>query len=123
LKAPMDGIVTIIFHRSGEAVTAGQPILAIATLNPVRIVGYLRPPITTEPTAGMKVEVRTRGLKREVGQAKVVEVGTQLEAVPGSLLGPVKLASVELGLPVDISLPPNLKIRPGEVVDLTLVVD
>jgi multidrug resistance efflux pump len=123
LKAPMDGIVTTLHHRSGEAVTAGQPIVEIATLNAVRIVGYVRAPDLDAPKVGMKVEVRPRGPRREVGAAHIVEIGTQLEAVPVALLGPTRLASVELGLPVDISLPPNLKIRPGEVVDITLVSD
>jgi hypothetical protein len=30
----------------------------------------------------------------------------------------VRLASADLGLPVDISIPSNLRIRPGELVDL-----
>jgi multidrug resistance efflux pump len=121
LKAPIDGIVSMIYHRSGEAVTAGQPILAIATLSPVRIVGYLRPPIMAEPQVGERVEVRTRGLHREVGWAQIVEVGAQLESLPATLLSPLKMASVEVGLPIDISLPANLKIRPGELVDITLL--
>jgi len=120
LKAPMDGIVSAIFCRSGEAVTAGQPIASIATLNPVRIVGYLRAPILDEPKVGMRVEVRTRGWKREVGLAKIIEIGTQLEALPATLLGPARLAGAELGLPIDISLPLDLRIRPGELVDIRL---
>ena len=36
LKAPLDGIVTMVYIRVGEAVTPGQPIVAVATLNPVR---------------------------------------------------------------------------------------
>jgi multidrug resistance efflux pump len=121
LRAPMDGIVTTIHHRAGETVTAGQSILSIATLHPVRIVGYLRPPIMDEPKVGMSVRVRTRGPRREAGSARIVEVGSQLESVPATLMGAAKLASVELGLPIDISLPPNLKIRPGELVDITLI--
>jgi multidrug resistance efflux pump len=120
IKAPIDGIVTTIFHRAGEAITAGQPIVAIATLNPVRIVGYLRIPLATQPTVGMAVQVRTRGLRPEQGQATVTEVGTQLESVPPTLLGPVNFANLVQGLPVDISLPANLKILPGELVDITL---
>jgi len=121
LKAPIDGIISMIYHRSGEAVTAGQPIVTIATLNPVRIVGYLRPPFCDEPQIGWRVEVRTRGLHREVGSAQIIEVGAQLESLPPSFLGPVKLASVEMGLPIDISLPSNLRIRPGELVDITIL--
>jgi multidrug resistance efflux pump len=120
LRAPMDGIVSMIYCRAGEAVTAGQSIASIATLNPVRIVGYLRTPILTEPQVGMAVQVRTRGPRREVGAATVVEVGGQLEPVPTLLLGSAGLVRTELGLPVDISLPSNLKIRPGELVDITL---
>jgi multidrug resistance efflux pump len=123
LRAPIDGIVTLIYHRAGEAVAAGEPILAISTLEPVRIVGYLRPPLLREPKAGMKVEVRTRGLRRGVGQAKVLDVGSQYEAIPGILLGPIKFSNLELGLPVNVSLPPNLRLRAGELVELTLLSD
>jgi HlyD family secretion protein len=119
--APIDGIVSTVFHRAGESVTAGQPIVAVATLTPVRIVGYLRPPISDEPQVGMQVEVRTHGLPRAVGSAHVLEVGTQLETVPPTLVGTVKLANVELGLPVEISLPEHLKIRAGELVDIVLL--
>ncbi len=121
LKAPADGVVTSIFVRSGEAVTAGHPIIAIASETPVRIVGYLRAPIFNEPKTGMRVEVRTRGAHRVIGHAKVVEVGAQMEAIPQAMLGGAKLSGAELGLPVDISLPTNLKIRPGELVDITFL--
>jgi HlyD family secretion protein len=121
ISAPIDGIISTIFHRAGESVTAGQPIVAVATLNPVRIVGYLRPPIADDPKPGMMVEIRTRGVPRTVGSARVLEVGTQLEAVPAILTGPMKLATAELGLPVEISLPERMKIRAGELVDIVLM--
>jgi multidrug resistance efflux pump len=121
LRAPIDGVVAAVFHQSGEAVIAGQPIVAIATLNSVRIVGYLRPPIVDDLKPGMRVEVRTRGLRREAGPAQIVEVGSQLESVPPALMGAARLAGVDLALPVDISLPLNLHIRPGELVDITIV--
>jgi multidrug resistance efflux pump len=120
LRAPMDGLVSMVYCRAGEAVTAGQPIASIATVNPVRIVGYLRAPILSEPKVGMPVQIRTRGMRREIGSATVLEVGAQLESVPAAVLGPAGLARTELGLPVDISIPANLRIRPGELVDITL---
>jgi multidrug resistance efflux pump len=118
LRAPIDGIVTAIYNHPGEAVIAGKPIVALATLTPVRIVGYLRTPLFDEPKPGTRVEVRTRGRHREVGSAQVVAVGTQMEPIPPVMSGPIKLASLDLGLPLDISLPVNLRIRPGELVDL-----
>jgi len=44
-----------------------------------------------------------------------------LETIAPALAAPVKFTAVELGLPISVSLPPNLKIRPGEIVDLTLL--
>ena len=120
VKAPIDGIVTTIYHRAGEAVNAGQPIVAIATLSPVRIVGYLRVPLAERPRWEPRVQVRTRGWRREAGKATVLEVGTQLESVPPTLLGPINFANIVQGLPVDISLPANLEILPGELVDITM---
>jgi len=121
LKAPVDGTVSLINRRAGEAISAGEPIVVIAALNSIRIVGYLRPPITDEPKVGTKVQVRTRGARREVSFAKIIEVGAQLEAVNPVLLGPVKFANVDLGLPIGVSLPASLRIRPGDLVDLTLL--
>jgi len=122
LKAPMDGIVTAIYHRAGESIVAGQPIVSIATLNPVRIVGYLRPPISEEPKVGMKVEVRTRGFQRQTVETEILQVGTQLEALPPSLAGPAqRFIGTDLGLPIDIKLPQNLRVRAGELVDLVLL--
>jgi len=121
LRAPIDGVVTSIFFRSGESVTPGQPIISIATEIPVRIVGYLRTPILSEPKPGMEVEIRTRGTRRETGHAKIVEVGAQMEAIPLAMQGVAKLTGTELGLPLDITLPANLSIRPGELVDITFL--
>ena len=52
LKAPIDGVVALIEHFSGEAVIAGQPIVSIAAAEPTRIVGYVRSPLSVEPAAG-----------------------------------------------------------------------
>jgi len=121
LTATADGMVNVIYHRTGEAIVAGETIITIAAFNPVRIVGYVRAPVMNEPTVGTRVEVRSRGPGREVGFANIVEVGTQMETIAPALVSPVKFANVELGLPISVSLPPNLKIRPGELVDLTLL--
>jgi multidrug resistance efflux pump len=120
LRAPVEGVVKVLLHRPGEAVTAGEPLITITPSNPVRIVGYLAQPILKEPKVGTPVLVRTRGPHREMGSAAVVEVGAQFEAIAPALATPVRVANAELGLPIGVSLPPNLKIRPGELVDLLL---
>ncbi len=120
LRAAVDGVVDAILHRPGEAVTAGEPIVTISPASAVRIIGYLRPPVLVEPKVGSRVEVRTRGPGRPGGSAQIVELGIQFEPLPLALQIPVRLANTELGLPVAITVPPGLKIRPGELVDLTL---
>jgi multidrug resistance efflux pump len=121
LRAAVDGMVDVIYHHVGEAVTVGEPIVGIAPSNAVRIIGYLRPPLFEEPKLGAGVEVRTRGPHRQAGTAKIIEVGTQYEPLPPALQIPAQLANTELGLPLSISVPASLKIRPGELVDLTLL--
>jgi len=120
LRASVDGMVDVIYHRVGEAVTAGEPIVSIAPFSAVRIIGYLRPPILKEPKAGERVEVRTRGPHPQTASAEIIEVGTQFEPLPVELQIPVRLANAELGLPLCVSMPSGLKIRPGELVDLQL---
>ena len=122
LRAPMDGIVTAINHRSGESVTAGEPVLAIASEAPVRIVGYLRAPNLDLAKVGMKVRIRTRSARRETGLAQITEMSTQLEPPPAPLALPLN-SGADLALPVEISVPSSLKIRAGELVDIALVSD
>lgn len=121
LRAPMDGTVNAVYHRPGETVSAGMPVVTIAMVNSARIVGYLRAPITITPRVGMPVKVTTRGVKRSSGLSRIAEVGAQLETIPPVLHPGLKLASSDLGLPVDIAIPPDLKIRPGEVVDIRML--
>src|SRR3989440_292397 len=120
LRAPMDGVVSVINHRSGEAIAVGEPVVTLSALSAVRIVGYLRQPIVVEPAVGMSVEVRARSLKRAIGRGKIEQVGTQLEPIDPALLPPSSFRTPVLGLPVVVSLPPELKLLPGELVDLAI---
>lgn len=121
LHSPIDGTVSMVHQHSGEAVTPGRPILEIAADTPSRIVGYLRQPVQTEPKPGARVRVRTRNAPRATGMAKVLHVGAHIESLPAALQHPTRLIGVELGLPVAISLPANLHLRPGELVDIVVV--
>src|SRR5690606_32622571 len=67
LIAPMDGVVTQLYRRSGENVTSGEPILQISATHSERIIGFLRQPLPLEPQPGMDVEVRTRTFIRRTG--------------------------------------------------------
>ena len=118
LRAPIDGTVTAVANHVGENVLAGVPILTITSESSERIVGYLRQPFPFEPKEGMKVTVRSRSFGHEAQIAQIVSVGKQFEKITTPLLRPG--IAFELGLPIGISVPPNPRPRPSELVDLTL---
>lgn len=122
LLAPLDGTVTALLRRSGEAVATAEPILQITSARADRIVGFLRQPVALDPKAGGSIEVRTRTAPRQAGVSTIGQVGLQLEAIPPSLLAamrlPVSTAPTEFGLRLVVPTPPGLAVRPGEHVDL-----
>lgn len=131
LRAPMDGVVNAVFHRNGESVAAGEPILSLTTTSSRRILAYVMPPIRREPTVGMAMEVVKRSARRETARAQVTHVGSFMDAVPPTLLQPVNFRTIglnsqpsdsgralQIGLPIVLTLPSQLSLRPGELVDL-----
>ena len=121
LKSPMDGIVSTIQKRPGEIVKPGDPVLTIGALRPARIVAYLRQPFDGRLKAGDVVQVSTRGGERVTASARVLEVGTQLEAIDPTLLPPSNFSSAhaaEYGLPMLVEMPAGLTVAPGEVVSV-----
>lgn len=121
LVAPMDGMVGAIYHQAGENISAGEPVLTITGMEPERIVAYLRQPVPFEPKVGEQVEVRTRTFQRQTSLARIQSVGAQFEPITNVLAIARFGRTIDFGLPVAITLPPGLKLRPGEVVDLSIV--
>ncbi len=121
LVAPMDGMVSIIYHQAGENIPEGAPVLTITGIEPERIVAYLRQPVPFEPKIGEPVEVRTRSIQRQASMARISNVGAQFEPITNVLAIARPGGLVDFGLPVEITLPPGLKVRPGEIVDLSVV--
>jgi multidrug resistance efflux pump len=121
LRAPMDGQVAEIFFLAGQHIAHRQPILTITSTRSDRIIAYFRQPIALRPQVGDQVIVRTRGNHRQQLSAQIIEIGAQL--VP---INPVMLPfsnsrrAVEMGLPVSVNIPPDLKLMPGELVELAL---
>jgi HlyD family secretion protein len=120
LVSPIDGLVSSIQHRAGENITAGEPILTISGARSDRIVAYIRQPFTIEAKAGMEVQVRSRNAPRASGVGKVLRVGSQLQPIEAYMLLNADPKHVEHGLPILVSIPPEMKLLPGEAVDLHL---
>lgn len=121
LTAPIDGVVSIVHRRTGEAINAGESVVTVAATSPARIVGFIRQPLALEPKAGMTVEVRTRTAARQVASAQITEVGRIMEPITPTVLALLnRTNSPELGLRVHVSVPAALHLRPGEQVDITV---
>ncbi|MBL9199111.1 MAG: HlyD family efflux transporter periplasmic adaptor subunit [Opitutaceae bacterium] len=124
LVAPIDGIVSLVNRRAGEAVAPGEPIFQITAAGAPSIVGFVRTPVGTLPAPGAAVEVRTRSLPRRTGTATIAQVGAHLEPISPTLLAalhlPVTAVPTELGVRVHVTVPTGLALLPGEQVDLVL---
>lgn len=123
LVAPIDGIVSLLLRRDGEAVTAGEPIVRITATRSERLTGFLRQPLPFEPKPGMAVQVRTRTPARLAATTKILQVGPAMEPISPSLLSAMHLPvnpPPEPGLRVQMAVPAGLPLRPGEFVDVTI---
>jgi multidrug resistance efflux pump len=123
LIAPIDGVVSQLLRRSGEMVTAGEAIVRISATRSERITGFLRQPLTVQPTVGMTVQVRTRSSPRQIVDSKIAQVGSGMEPLSPSLVAALKLPTnqaPEPGLRVNIAVPASFKVRPGEIVDVVV---
>jgi multidrug resistance efflux pump len=115
IKAPISGTVVTIHRYPGQAVNAGQAIMTIASEKGEYIVTYVRQTQVIQPTPGMAVNVHLRSAPRTI-RSHVQSVGPAIEKIPPEHLRDPRIT--EWGLPVHISIPPDTKLRPGELVDL-----
>jgi multidrug resistance efflux pump len=123
LTAPISGRISKLDKLAGATVVAGDPIATIANPTADRIIGYLSQPLRIEPKVGMRAEIRSRGLVRRVGEAQVTQIGPRIELFDAPLRVRGMGAAQERGLPIIMSIPPNMNVRPGEIVDIRLLVN
>ena len=116
IQSPISGTVCAIYRLPGQAVRAGDPIMTIAAAQGQYILSYVREGQRIRPAVGMEVAVQVRAIPRDSGWARVDRVGPQVELVPPHQLRDPKVP--EWGLPVRITLPPELPLKPGELVDV-----
>lgn len=117
IRAPIAGTITAVYQSPGQNVQAGTPIMTIAAADSRYIVSYVRQETRIRPVVGMDVDVSVRSLPRLTAGATVEEVGPQVELIALHQLRDPNVP--EWGLPVRISVPSELGLRPGELVDVT----
>lgn len=117
IKSPISGTVTQIHARPGQYIQAGHPILEVASERGTSIVAFIRAEQQILPREGMEVEVRTASDPYHAHAAKVESVAGQYDSVPTRLLRDPK--TPEWGIPVRVTLPQDVSVRPGELVRVT----
>ena len=115
VKAPISGMITKIHHPAGTYVPSGEPIVTIASDQSQWIVAYLDQFSSQTIRPGDDVDVIVRD-RRVRGSAKVIRLGSQYQPLPVHLRDVPE--NLELGLPLQVSVPKELGLLPGEIVEL-----
>jgi multidrug resistance efflux pump len=117
LRAPISGTVTQVHLHPGQAVQPGATIMEISSDTGAAVMAYLRAEQQQlQPAKGMPVEVRLNRRPVQIFRGQVETVGGQVESVPSRQLRDPRVP--EWGLPVRVSVPPGIDLKPGEVVTL-----
>jgi multidrug resistance efflux pump len=119
LKAPISGMVSMVHHLQNERVLRGMPIVSVSDPNTGRIVAYVRQPVTVLPTTNDFAVITTRSQPRQTGRGQILHVGAQMEIINPAMISP-ESKRMEVGLPIVVSLPTNIRLVPGEFVDLQI---
>jgi multidrug resistance efflux pump len=132
LTAPIDGMIVPIpaqtgggqrrgqgervLTRPGEVVTAGDPILAVAELQPSEIVAYVGQSQVGQVHEQMTVELVKNREPAQIAESKVVSVGPTIELMPQRLWRNPNVP--QWGRPIMISIPAGMELLPGEMVGI-----
>lgn len=116
IKAPFRGTIAFIHQWPGQPLTAGTPIITLASDRGRYVVGYIRDDQRFRPAVGEKVSIRTRTQQPLIYESTVDRVGSQVELVVVHQLRNPQYP--EWGIPVRIAMPPAAELRPGELVDI-----
>ena len=116
LTAPVSGLVSLIQHRAGEAVLAGEAILTIAEAEPSEVVAYVSEGQLSDIHENMEVKLIKNGKEPKVVSSQVVYLGPGMELMPERLWRNPNIP--QWGRPVLIKIPPSLDLVPGELVGI-----
>ena len=121
LVAPISGKVSSIDRVRGETVMNGDRVLAITSEEPTQLIAYLKAPVAIPLESGTPVRLQTRGKNKRTATSQIEGISPAWEPLSQSADTPnAGEFSLNLGLPILLTIPSDLKIRPGELVDIFL---
>jgi len=116
LKAPYDGVISLLFSAPGEVVLVNQPILKIAQTQPKQIVAYAPQNYVGDIKERMTVEIVKMSAPQQMSRSQITYLGPNVEMLPERLWFNPNLP--QWGRPMLIKVPPGLKLLPGETVGI-----
>lgn len=135
LKSPIDGVVIPIslretdaqhqrpgeqvMRRMGEVVRAGDPIFAVAQIQPEEIVAYVSEQQLGLIKEKMSVELVKTTTPAEIARSQIAHVGPTMELIPQRLWRNPNIP--QWGRPVLVDIPPRFVLVPGEIVGIRIL--
>ena len=116
LKAPFDGVVSEILHRSSEAVLEGDPILMITQAGPSDILAYASEDQVNGIHEGMEVELIKSSEPARIAHSRITYIGPVVEQLPVRLWRNPNFP--QWGRPFLIEAPLEMELIAGEVVGI-----
>lgn len=118
LKAPSDGVISQVLHRSSEVVLAGDPIVTVAEPNVTEIIGYAAENLMNYIHEGMAVElVRSSEPTRiQIERSEVTYIGPVIEQIPAQLWPNPNVP--QWGRPFRVKAPTQMNLIVGETVGI-----
>lgn len=118
IKSPIDGTVMKINEHPGQTAKVGMPIMRIDSDRGDFILGYVREAQSIRPKPGMVVTVRQHaaGAASRSLRSYVASVAPQVQKLPKRFQRNPNIT--EWALTVQVAIPPEAELKPGEMVDL-----
>ena len=118
LLAPITGKISEIHRLPGENVVKGESVFTVVAEESTQLLAYVKDTVPIQ--LGTPVRLQTRGPGRREAASRVEGIGPEWETLGGDVAFTELGADPNLGLPILLTLPPELEVRPGEWVDVFL---
>lgn len=117
LSSPIDGMVSEVLRGAGETILRGEPILMLSTSQPSEVVAYVTADEARRMEEGMTMELTRWGRPKMTSEnSRVVAIGPTAVQIPQRLWANPTIP--QWGWPVQISIPEDFKVLPGEMVGI-----
>ncbi len=116
LRAPFDGIVRRLSGKTGEAVSAGTPILTLAETTPSEILAYADQSPSNQIAEAIEVELVRNSDPPQIARSHVIHLGPAIEQLPNRLWRNPNVP--QWGRPFLVEIPEGMDLIPGELVGI-----